>query len=555
MVGDSAARDEGQAADPPPPELLRPGLGVPVGGSMAAQSFLNSILDALGDPVFVKDEAHRWVVINQAFCRLLGRSREELLGRSDFEFFPVAEAQVFWEKDDLVLQTGQPNQNEEQLTDPAGAVHILSTKKSRFIEPHTGRRYLVGVIRDITAHKAAEAELVAAKRAAEAAGEAKSLFLANMSHEIRTPMNAILGMTDLLLATGLGSEQAEYVETIRSAGSTLLALLNDVLDLSKVEAGRLEVERRPFDPRSPLQRALALLRRKTRESGLALAVQVEGDVPGQVLGDAMRVEQVLVNLLSNALKFTPSGAIEVRLRTRQGAGGPELEYAVQDTGIGIPADRLDRLFRPFSQVDASTTRQFGGTGLGLAICSRLCELMGGRIGVDSAPGRGSTFWFTIPGLATSAAVERHTPPAPGISAVLASVDPAEQQALAGLRVLLAEDNPVNTRLVLLLLARLGLVADVVDSGEAALERQRQEPYDVVLMDVQMPRMDGLDATRRIRAGEAGPARPWIVALTAHALDGDRQACLDAGADDYLAKPIGLSPLLEALRRALHSRQS
>ena len=517
-----------------------------------SRAFLDSMIEALADPVFVKDEAHRWVMFNSAFCRLLGRAREELQGKSDFEFFPVEESRVFWEKDDLVLRTGEPNLNEERLTDEAGRVHVISTKKSRFIDPVTGRRFLVGVIRDVTAEKQVEGELIAAKAAAEAAGRAKSLFLANVSHEIRTPMNAILGMAELLLGTDLTPAQREQVETLRGSGATLMALLNDILDLSKVESGRLELELRPLDPREPLRRTIALLERKATEKGLVLAVRVGGAVPLRIFGDAVRLEQVLINLISNAIKFTPAGRVDVTLDARRLQGEEhELQFEVRDTGIGIPRERFDRLFQPFSQVDASTTREFGGTGLGLAICASLSRLMGGRIDVESQAGQGSSFRFVFAAREAPAGVER--PPALDPLDEIQAMTPAERTALAGLRVVVAEDNPINQRLTQLLLGRLGLSARVAETGLDLLDRLRESPADVVLMDVQMPRLDGLEATRRIRAGEAGSVQPWIVALTASAQEGDREACLAAGVDDYLPKPVGLDALLGALRRGLRGR--
>jgi signal transduction histidine kinase len=388
-------------------------------------------------------------------------------------------------------------------------------------------------------------ELRLKEERADAANRAKSEFLANMSHEIRTPMTGILGVSELLAKTGLEDKAREYVTIIQSSAQSLLGIVDDILDFSKIEAGHLRLEEVDFSVQDLAQAVLELLQPRATAKGIGLDLRCAPDLPEVLRGDPLRLRQVLLNLIANAVKFTEQGAVEVEIaRLKTGMRLVLLRFTVRDSGIGMDAETLEALFEPFSQGDASTTRRYGGTGLGLAISQRIVERMGGHIKVDSAPGEGSTFSFDLPML-----VSRDARPAtrPGTGPI--------ELPLAGgraARILVAEDNPVNRLVIGEQLGALGHEATLTENGREALEALAAGRYDLLLMDCQMPELDGYETTRRIRQGESGGRLP-IVALTAHAMEGDREKCLAAGMDDYLAKPFTEKELSAALGRWLGRR--
>jgi len=379
-----------------------------------------------------------------------------------------------------------------------------------------------------------------AEERAEALAQAKSEFLANMSHEMRTPMNSVIGMTSLLMETPLSSEQHECVEVVRASGTHLLSVINDILDYSKVESGSLVLEKLPFRIDQCVKEVFDLLSPLAKPKNIQLVCAFE-DVPVAIRGDITRLRQILVNLVGNGIKFTNQGEVEVHVYLHADGEPPVLRFEVRDTGVGIPAGRETNLFEAFTQGDSSTTRRYGGTGLGLAICRRLVELMGGTIGSRNNPDAGATFWFTLP----AEAVDVNLVPKParpgGIDTSLASRLP--------MRVLLAEDNPVNQKVGIRLLEKLGYHPDLAANGQEALDAVRRQNYDVVLMDMQMPVMDGLEASRVIVQEYPLQTRPLIVAMTANVLEADRQACASAGMDDFLGKPVLLSDLHKLMERA------
>jgi PAS domain S-box-containing protein len=433
----------------------------------------------------------------------------------------------------------------------------------------------IAVLRNITARKSGELklteyaqelerkneELEAALATAREATQLRSRFLANMSHEIRTPMNGVLGMTDFLLATKLSPEQQEFAESIKRSADALLALINDILDLSKIEAGKLRLDRVPFQLGATIAEIASLFALEARTKGLGFVSNVPSDLPRVVVGDPGRLRQVLRNLLGNAIKFTDHGEIGVHVELlNEATNVVQIRFTVHDTGIGMPADQQSRLFESFTQGDGSSTRRHGGTGLGLAISKQLVELLGGEIGVASEPGQGSRFWFTA-SFGKAAATEIPAPdaatirnPATRSVAKAATAPPARPQKpvvmSSHLRVLLAEDNEINQRITLRLLEKLGVPADAVVNGREAVQALEKRKYDLVLMDCQMPDMDGFEATAIVRSREVGTHTP-ICALTANAMEGDRERCLAAGMDDYISKPVGLEKLQKAVDRWVH----
>ena len=632
-----------------------------------------TLFSRLGDGLIIHDLEGRVVEVNPMGAEMFGYRVDEMAGMRLGDLHPPEE-QVATRQLEEVRAAGL-TRFDTVFRRKDGSTFPAEVTAARFSVE--GEVLVHGVVRDRTVAREMVDALRQARDAAESATRAKSVFLANMSHEIRTPMNAVIGMTALLLDTDLDPQQREFVEVVRSSGDALLTIINDILDFSKIEAGELSIEQLPFDVSKCIEDALDVVANRAAERRIDLVYRVEPGVSGAVIGDVTRVRQVLVNLLSNGVKFTEDGEVEVVAALADEPGW--LRFSVRDTGVGIPPERMDRLFKSFSQVDESTTRRFGGTGLGLAICKRLTDMMQGHIWVESEAGRGSTFHFTAqlgtaayeppahmreaPALrrrrvlvvddnaASRAQIERlcrrwgmvvegcasgkdalerlggegdpgfdvalidlHLPGLNGLAlaevlhrrgpapvpmvlmspmihanrgdprlrryaatvakpikptrlfdclvGVLSRADrqsrgPAPRMALSAfdaemgmrhpLRILIAEDNPINQKLAVMMLKRLGYRTEVVNTGLEAVEAVGNAAYDVVLMDVQMPEMDGIEATRVIRE-KLGRHSPRIVALTANALQGDRETYLSAGMDDYLSKPLHIASLVEALGR-------
>jgi PAS domain S-box-containing protein len=504
------------------------------------QNFLSQIINSAPDPIFIKDRQHRWLILNDALCQLMGVERERLIGKSDYDFFPKHEADIFWEKDELVFQSAQENINEESFTDANGKVFTISTKKT-LISNNQGEQFLVGIIRDITERKQAEVELQRAKEVAEAANRAKSEFLANMSHEIRTPMNAISGLVYLALKSDPSPIQRDYLTKIQSAAQSLIGIINDILDFSKIEAGKLELEQVEFSLPELFEQMSNNISTRAEAKGLQVICTIPETVPVRIVGDPLRLGQILNNLASNAVKFTPTGHILMNVEpaglSRQ-PGRIFLTFAVSDTGIGMTEEHVHKIFTPFTQADASITRKYGGTGLGLSIVKRLIDLMHGQLLVQSQPGVGSRFSFTIdfalPGTITPI-VDSSSPEPVSPSGLLTLAEQLE--AIQGARVLVVEDNIVNQMVARGMLEKAGMVVEIAGNGQQALEIIAQaEPFNAIFMDIQMPEMDGYEATRQIRQIRPNENIP-IIAMTAHVMAEEREQCQAAGMNDHVGKPI------------------
>jgi two-component system, sensor histidine kinase and response regulator len=461
------------------------------------------------------------VEINDACLSSFGFRRENVVGRITSELDVWVDPQAAARFSDFLRDKAPGDSFESVFKRSDGEPFVVKINSAAFV--HDGASYYLHSLEDITEQERIKAELKQAKEAAESANRAKSDFLATMSHEIRTPMNGVLGFTNLLLETPLNAEQKDFVGIIQRSGDALLSILNDILDFSKIEAGKFILEAVPFDLKTLCSDVLALVAPGAVEKRLGLTLEYASDAPLRVTGDPTRVRQILLNLLGNALKFTETGSVHLEVRnTRAG----QLKISVTDSGPGISSQLQNQLFERFTQADSSTTRRYGGTGLGLAICKRLTELMGGKIGLTSEVGVGSTFWFTHPiGIDRTAL---HVVAKPTLVLV---------PRVSGVRVLLADDNPVNQMLASRLLKKLGCLVDQAATGEEAVTLARTKAYDLIMMDCHMPHMDGFEATRMIRESQSHRQRVPIVALTASVTSEDRQRCFDAGMDDFLGKPI------------------
>ena len=525
--------------------------------------FLQTLIDSLPVPFFYKDTDGRYLGCNEAFERLLGKSREEIIGKSVFDMAPPEIAQRYHDMDAELFERPGTQTYDWVVQRPEGIRNVIF-HKATFLHADGSIAGLIGGITDVTDVKQAQQELQAhrdnleavvaerteqlkvAKEAAEAASRAKSAFLANMSHELRTPMNGIMGMIDLVWRRMTDPKARLQLAKAKQSSQHLLALINDILDISKIEAQRMTLELTPFRLQEVIDHMEGVVAHRAEEKGLRLAVaplpQAAGDF---LLGDPLRLGQVLINLVGNAVKFTSYGSVSVGFRVQEETPADVLlRCEVVDTGIGIAAEDMGRLFNSFEQADSSTTRRYGGTGLGLAISRRLVELMGGEIGVDSVPGQGSSFWFVV-------RLQKFLAPADvGGSDVPHELPELQlRREFGGCRVLLVEDEPINSEVSCCLLEEVGLQVDLAVDGAQAVEMARLHSYSVILMDMQMPNLNGVDATRAIRADSLNRHTP-ILAMTANAYEEDRQACFAAGMNEHLSKPIHPDQLFERLLKWL-----
>ena len=509
----------------------------------ALEERYRDLFENANDLVFTWDLQGRLTSLNRSAERISGYSRDEAIGIQLRDLVAAEQREPVRESiRRLAAGASLPPFNVDLIT-KSGTRRTLEIS-AHLLQRRDKEPEFEAIGRDITERTGVEAELKHAKEAAETANSAKSEFLANMSHEIRTPLNGLMGMTELALATPLNGEQREYLGTVKGSAELLLNIINEVLDFSKIESGKLALDPAPFEVRPFLEESVKSLAVRAGQKGLAFVWDVRPDVPEWLVGDALRLQQVLVNLIGNAVKFTERGGVSVVV---EGAGRTALEFvfrsSVADTGIGIPRDKQARVFEAFVQADGSTTRRYGGTGLGLAISSRLVALMGGSIHVESEAGVGSAFRFTVRlGILSTR---------PGEAGSAEPLESGLSQAARSLRILLAEDNAVNQRLATLLLEKQGHAVVVAANGVDALEALGCHAFDLVLMDVQMPVMDGLECARAIRERERGTGcHIPILAMTAHALKPDRERCLAAGMDGYVSKPVRVQELMEAIERAV-----
>ncbi len=524
-----------------------------------------TLLDHSPDHIYFKDSNSRFIKSSKAQALALGQTEpEDLEGKSDFDFFDEAHARAAFEDEQEIIRTGIPviGKEEKESRNNGSEITWALTNKMPFRNKEGEIIGTFGISKDITALKRTE-------QALKNANQMKSEFVANMSHEIRTPMNGIIGMANLLLDTRLEASQLEFTETIQSSADHLMTIINDILDFSKIEAGKLDFESLDFDLSETIDSTLDILMPKAREKGIELTQHIPVNVPTVLRGDSGRLRQVLSNLLSNAIKFTDHGSVTIHTDIEsENESHTILRFNVIDSGIGIPAEVCQRLFQPFTQADSSTTRRYGGTGLGLAISKQLVLRMQGDIGVQSHPGKGSTFWFTAQFQKQSSAspemtsadeeagspqIQHRQSSRPEISKSQATNISEGNHRQGHIRALLAEDNAVNQKVAILQLRKLGITTDAVANGLEALTALAERPYDLMFMDCQMPEMDGYEAARAIREKERSPDCPWkapmhIIAMTANAMQGDQEKCFAAGMNDYVSKPVHMNHLRAAVER-------
>jgi PAS domain S-box-containing protein len=506
-------------------------------------SLLNALVQSIPDMVYYKSTAGHYLGCNRSFEETFGILSKDIIGSKDPSPFPPELAAEQKELEEKVLSTGETTGKELWVNFDKGNQALLDIQVSPIVHPSGQTTGLIGIARDVTERNNDKQAMMQARDEAEAANLAKSMFLAHMSHEIRTPMNGIIGMTDLLGETNLNPEQDEYLQIIRLSGDNLLTIINDILDFSKIEAGKITLEKIQFNLREKTEEIIKLLGLQARKKGIYLKSRIATDIPEWIVGDPLRTKQVLINLINNAIKFTSTGGVTCDISIQESHSRKvKLLFRIIDTGPGISNEGKSKLFQEFSQTDSSITRKYGGTGLGLTISKRLVELMKGEIGVESEEKNGSTFWFTAefesfgrPDKTEETKTAHHA-------------DPDSRK----LQVLLAEDNPVNQRVALFHLSKMGHKVDIAQNGLEACEMSLSKHYDILLMDIQMPTMDGIEATRKIREQESkektSPTLP-IIAMTADAVMGKMEEYLSKGMNGYISKPFKMNDLENILKLA------
>ena len=543
-----------------------------------AKALTDAVFENVPLMIFLKEATDlKYVMFNRAGEELLGYERQHLLGKTDLDSFSLEQATRFSAADREVLdgEAGRLDVPQELVSTASNGERLLHTRKVRIQSPDGTSKFLLGISEDITDRKAVEAELeqhrhhlealVAtrtaelemanqslsqAKTAADVANVTKSAFLANMSHEIRTPINGIIGVANLLRREGVSPQQAKRLDTIDASSQHLLSVINNILDISKIEAGKFTLEEAPVDIGSVLGNVNSILAERLQAKGLHLLMEI-GQLPGNLWGDPTRLQQALLNYVTNAVKFTDQGKITLRvINQNETDDRVTLRFEVTDTGIGITPEAMSRLFSTFEQADNSMTRKYGGTGLGLVITRHLAELMGGEAGVESTPSVGSTFWFSVclKKMKMRRNVERQEP-----SAVV-DAESLIRQRYAGQRILVADDEPLNQEIAMTLLQAVGLLVDTADDGVQAVELVCKKRYAAIFMDMQMPKLNGLEAVRQIR-NFAGCGDLQIIAMTANAFAEDKALCIEAGMNDFLVKPFMPEQLFGVVLRALDQRQA
>jgi PAS domain S-box-containing protein len=508
-----------------------------------SHNLITGFFQSIPDLVFYKSSELKFIGCNKVFEEYTGLTQEKILGRPDEEVLPEEVWQPLRKAEMNVIDQKTVQETELWMHLPDNRKSLMNFRLSPLLNSQDQVNGIIGVGRDVTENHYDKEALQSAKDAADSANLAKSMFLAHMSHEIRTPMNGIIGMTELLMQTELNQEQREFLQVMKLSGDNLLKIINDILDFSKIEAGRIVLESIDFNLEEKLDEVIKLLDFQANKKGLYLKTQISQEVPDILNGDPLRTKQVLINLINNAIKFTETGGITIEVEVIESdEHSIKLLFRVSDTGIGINPEGKEKLFQAFSQTDPSTTRKFGGTGLGLTISKRLVELMNGEIGVDSEYGKGSSFWFT----SVFKTGETNRPTEEQLPQATITSPPRH------LSILLAEDNPINQRVALFNLTKLGHKVDIAENGQVAVEMATCKQYHLILMDIQMPVKNGLDAAREIREyeikiKETNPVP--IIAMTANAVKGDMESFLQGGMNGYISKPFKSVDLEQVLTHA------